>query len=336
MQQVRAGVVAVLTVVLGASAAARATPAAVRLDYARERGAARCPDDAALRAEVVRRLGVDPFTDDAPRALVVRLAGAPPRLTATIELVQGDRRSRRTLRSSAADCQELAGAVELAVSLAIDPLWQPAPDPRVEIVADAGATDGPRPPPASLDETIAVTDESELAPPPRRRGPWHVGVGSFLTAGSAPDLVIGVRLELGLRVGRLSFTVEPWMTLPAATSAPGGHVTMATAAASLVGCHDVAVVALCAHLAGGVLQAVGEGDGFLRRERVRTPFGAAGARVLYSVGVYPGISVRATADLLVPILRTELVAAGTAGKIPAWSSPWLLPSLGVAFVGHFP
>ena len=75
---------------------------------------------------------------------------------------------------------------------------------------------------------------------------------------------------------------------------------------------------------------------FESRARVRTPFGAAGGRVLYTAGVYPGISVRATADLLVPFLRTSLYADAMSGKIPAWSSPWLMPSIGVAFVGHFP
>jgi hypothetical protein len=339
MQQVRVGAAIVAAVLVCAAPPAAAAPAPIKLSYRRERGAARCPGEAELRAGVARRLGRDPFSDDATRALEVRVAGAPPRLVATIELAQGARRSRRTLRSTAGDCAELASAVELAVSLAIDPLAasrEPGADPAVEILAvDEPAPPASRPLPERLDGAIAVTDEP-LPPRRRGRGPWHVGVGSFLTVGSDPDLVIGVRLELGARAGPWAFTIEPWMTLPSATSAPGGHVSLATAAASLTGCRAAGPIWLCAHAAGGVLQAIGEGVGFERRARVRTPFGAAGGRVLFTAGVYPGISVRATVDLLVPVLRTELHAESSTGKIPAWSSPWLLPSLGLGFVGHFP
>jgi hypothetical protein len=114
-------------------ASARAQPPPVRLEYARGAGAEHCPEDAAVRSAVVARLGYDPFRDDAQRTVAAAIEGNKQRLRADVNLrdAAGAVTGTRRLVSDKNDCIELAAAMTLAISIAIDPqsLTRPAPPP---------------------------------------------------------------------------------------------------------------------------------------------------------------------------------------------------------------
>src|SRR6185503_8095001 len=142
-------------------AACAALPATARSDepgrarahllYVREAGAERCPDEAQLRAQVAARLGYDPFSASAPSTISVTLRRSARGLLARIELVDrtGEVTGARSLTAPEPDCVALAQAVELAVSLAVDPLRFVAP-----------------PAPAARPPTVPVAPPPEKKPPP--------------------------------------------------------------------------------------------------------------------------------------------------------------------------
>ncbi|WP_437334705.1 hypothetical protein [Sorangium sp. So ce394] len=79
--QVIAGAVAAgLSLLAAPSAAGEVLPGGARLSYARDPGAAACPDEEGFRNAVATRLGgVDPFSPDgAWRVTAVALAGDAP------------------------------------------------------------------------------------------------------------------------------------------------------------------------------------------------------------------------------------------------------------------
>src|SRR5262245_34038263 len=127
--------VALLAVVLlGVDARSSfAEPRRAQLRYARGPGAERCPDDATLRAAVTARLGYDPFTavaDGDVTIITVAIARAGRGLRAVIDLeARGSPAGRRVLASPRPGCDDLAPTLELAISIAIDPLSLDRPAP---------------------------------------------------------------------------------------------------------------------------------------------------------------------------------------------------------------
>ncbi|HEY3448467.1 MAG TPA: hypothetical protein VGK67_19080 [Myxococcales bacterium] len=117
--------------VLGAQAASEDELPTVRLLYSRAPEALGCPDEAALRRAVAARVGRDPFGE--PAQLVLRASVGPARtgLTARVEAAtsSGEPRGSRVLDSRGRGCAELASAMELAISIAIDPLCLAKPPP---------------------------------------------------------------------------------------------------------------------------------------------------------------------------------------------------------------
>jgi hypothetical protein len=125
----------------------RKPPAKVVLDYRRLAGAERCPSKPELEAQVRDILRRTPFARKAPRTVRCVLRGDNAQLAARVQLL--DSRSGRVLgvreiSGTGAGCEELGGAVALAIALAIDPLARP---PRLAPSATVTATP-PMPPPA--------------------------------------------------------------------------------------------------------------------------------------------------------------------------------------------
>lgn len=112
-------------------AAGAAEPPSFALSYQAPEGAG-CPTEDAVRAAVTGELGYDPWdpVDD----------GASPRIGVTIRAARGGVRGRVEMRATdgrhlgareleAPSCAELAGALTLAIAVAIDPLRAVAPPP---------------------------------------------------------------------------------------------------------------------------------------------------------------------------------------------------------------
>jgi hypothetical protein len=113
---------AVGTVFAAAPGEAQATPQ-LRLVYVREAGTESCPHEMELRMAVTSRLGYDPFSATASAAIVARLSVLDQALAGSVELVDenGISRGRRELSSNAEHCDELARALALSISIAVDP-----------------------------------------------------------------------------------------------------------------------------------------------------------------------------------------------------------------------
>jgi hypothetical protein len=126
----------------------RKPPTQVVLDYRRQAGAEGCPSKPELESEVRDILGRSPFARKAPRTVRCVLRADDGGLAARVQLVDG-RSGRvlgvRELSAAGPGCEELGGAVALAIALAIDPLARP---PRPPAAPTVTATP-PKPPPAA-------------------------------------------------------------------------------------------------------------------------------------------------------------------------------------------
>jgi hypothetical protein len=106
-------------------------PAAKTARLVYEREVPECPDESTLRNEVLARLGYDPFTQNSPRTMTASIERTRSGLRAHI--VFHDPGSKgggsRTLESTKNDCSELASAMVLAITIAIDPSSLTRPPP---------------------------------------------------------------------------------------------------------------------------------------------------------------------------------------------------------------
>jgi hypothetical protein len=183
-------------------------PAKVVLDYRRLAGAERCPSKPELEAEVRDILRRTPFARKAPRTVRCVLRGDKPGLAARVQLL--DSRSGRVLgvrelSGTGTSCEELGGAVALAIALAIDPLARP-----------------PRPPPAA---TVTATPPLPPAPvtPPPPPPPPPPSVSSPVATGAASAAGAGGKgvtstppTGSATRGGRLADAVPPAPLTPLA------------------------------------------------------------------------------------------------------------------------
>src|SRR5262249_3940922 len=150
----------------------------------------------------------------------------------------------RTLSSRRSDCGELASAMELAISIAIDPMSASRP-----------AAPAPAPTPAPTP-----------SPPPERERPkpvsvtpttFHASAGMIGTFGSAPGPALGVTLEGGARRGAVSLSLEGRVDVPASESLSMGEVSGSLLVGSLVPCLHRGVFAGCGLITGGALRGGG-------------------------------------------------------------------------------
>ncbi|AUX44302.1 hypothetical protein SOCE26_057660 [Sorangium cellulosum] len=199
---------AVMGLLCAAEAHAAPEPprAAVRLELVRRAGAEGCPDEGFLSAEVVRRLGADPFRDDAPEVLTVSIAREGPELTASLAL--RDREGETQWADgfgTSLGCEELLSGVALAiVAQLLGAPERAPPDPGPAPPATAlpppsrrAAPEPPRP---------ALLPPSPSAPPERLR--LEAGLGATLGLGITPGAAAGMTLAVGVRRSDWSVALE--------------------------------------------------------------------------------------------------------------------------------
>src|SRR5262249_43222302 len=112
-----------------------------RLVYVRGEGASTCPNESTLRQAIAARIGFDPFGAGARpsarevRVIIDRRAGG---LTAIVEVrgEDGALEGERSIESSASSCEELASAVVVTVSVALDPSARRAPAAQVPVATE--------------------------------------------------------------------------------------------------------------------------------------------------------------------------------------------------------
>jgi hypothetical protein len=313
--------------VAGSLPAARQTAGpTTRLEYVRSEGAERCPARAEVVAAVSARLGHDPFSDDGARVLRCEITRDGVGLRSIIELREATGRvaGARALASERSDCDDLAPAMLLVLSLAARPYaagvepfadspGEPPPSPTT-------TTTTTTPPPPSPAARRAITDEAPLRPPPvgvsrpappalarepRQPVTWRLGVGALGTAGVGPGLSWGAMGLVGFERGRLSLALEPRVDAPASVAAgSGGRVSFWTASAALVPCVRLGALATCAVVGAGALR--GEGQDVPGARTGIAPWISAGARLAWTLPLGPVAGLRAHAEVVALPVRTAL------------------------------
>jgi hypothetical protein len=313
-----------------ASAGARADPglAQAELRYSLGPGAGRCPEVAAMREAVAARLGYVPWREGASRTVAVTVERGGQELRARIELrdAAGRIEGQRELASRSADCRELAAAIELAVSLAVDPL---------SLARPSGQRLGPR----------AQSHDGEPIPEQKRASPGSgasdpapgqlevsASVGGHFAFASAPSPTGGLTLQGRLRVRALSAALEGRIDFPSYGDVPGGQVSTALYLGSVVGCYHPWRLMGCALFAAGGLRGTGHGlDG---AESHTLPYLACGLRLGIEIPIVPRLAVRVYGDFLVALSHITLQTSGEHAA-ELWSTPAVSGDLGLALVGTF-
>lgn len=289
-----------------------------------------CPDEAALRDDVARLLGRDPFRAEAERRFVVRWHRLPDGMAADLTVVDaGAERGARRLVSAPGECPALHRAIGLMLALALDPLRLAEPLPAAVVEAPiAAAPPADEPPidaspidasPIDASPTDASPTEAPTTPGVALSG--RLGLGA--TWGITPDL--GVGGALGARIGgsRFAVGVAARGVLPSATAFAGGEVQAALLGLSLDGCAALGPVELCALAIGG-WQPAG-GDGFVDEADLDALYLAGGLALAAPIALDTRWGLRPVLEVLAPITETRL----RIGDAEAWRTPAVNGAAGI-------
>ena len=312
------GVLLMVLLVPSSKVQAGRPPPLVRLTYERQSTAADCPDKAAVMDAVRARLGFDPFREPAEVIMRATVERRGEELNATLRMSssQDQPLGERHLVSNRAACAELASAMDLAISIAIDPLTVagPAPAP-VQIAAPPAPAAPPAvapPPPAPA---IPVFIEAELGAAGNTGGSLSPTLGFF--AGAA--------------LGRQSWSVlvEGRADLPTSRAVAGGQIDVSVLAGTLAPCLRRGRFGVC--VLGTFGQLRGSGRDLDAAQAVTTTYVALGGRVQADALRAGAFALRAQLDLVSPLSRTTLKVGGQ----PVWTTPSVSVSLGLAGVVTF-
>ena len=309
------------------------TPRRVRFEYARRPGAGACPEGGIIQAGVSARLGYEPFDDKAGDVVRVTVQSSGHGLEAQIEMTDatGGPKAERRLVSRERDCAELASAVELAVSIAIDPFRLS----RATVQQDPGVAPGAPADHRPDKESARSGPEVCVANAPAtvaQRGPLSglALAGVVGSLGAAPSPAVGVVIGAALRAGGWSLGLEGRADLPASKGLRAGEATTGLLAASLVPCAHLGVAAVCALGTAGALRA--SGHGLVDARQVTLPYAAVGARLALAFPVSPRWSARLHGDVTAPLTESKVVVDGDV----VWTSPILSAALGLGVAANFP
>ncbi|WP_437957749.1 hypothetical protein WME76_41650 [Sorangium sp. So ce119] len=250
---------AALSLMAAPSAAGEVLPGGARLSYARDPGAAACPDEEGFRNAVATRLGgVDPFSPDGAWRVEVAITRRANDFKAEVALYDGRGQPRGRQERAAPDCRALVDDITLTLSVAMRPLPAPtapdapapdeaateppraAPESQPPASPPAGAAPSPPPAPRRAPPPVRAAPPARAVPPavlPSVRPRLQLGAGPVLAAGFAPGLSVGFSGFVGLRWPDASLLVEARGDLPVtSTPRPGMTIDTAWLGGSVVPC----------------------------------------------------------------------------------------------------
>jgi hypothetical protein len=297
-----------------------------------------CPSDASLARAVAARLGYDPFQGGVGIAVRAHIEARGRGLTASVEAraEDGALLGRRELSSEHGDCEELARALALAISVAIDPFVLTRSDAEVvEPAPRLEAVEGALSPPPYESSSPAVAPIVPPAPaaPPRAsaRAPASPHLALTLDVlvgyGAVPSVRPAGALSLWWRASsRLGLEAELRYDGPGeAAGARGGAVRASAVSGRVYLCAGPTLWGLCAGSAQGLLLA--SGSGVDRPARAVGWVPAASAFFYVSWPRWPRhlLQLRVGADT--PLRRVALEV----NSVDAWSTPRVCVWGGVGF-----
>jgi hypothetical protein len=323
--------------VAGITTTALAAPTrSARFKYSRSAGASDCPEAEVLRAGVAARLGYEPFDDHADLIVSATVNRTGRTFEARIEIAGAEGRSvaERKLVSRESDCLELASAMELAISIAIDPFAgsRPRPAPPPAPVPTAVA---PPPPPPSP-QVIVVRELAPSAPPPLPVPiVFQVRLGALGAVGSTPGAAVGGNVQASAHRGSFSLGLEARGDLASTTTlysngAQVGAFDTSLLMGSLVPCASRGLFEGCALLSAGVIRA--SARDLQMPQQVNAPYLAVGARVGVEIPLGSILSAGVHGDVLAPTTETVLRVSGQA----VWTTPSISGALGLTMGARFP
>ena len=179
----------------------------VSLDYQTDPALAGCPSAADFRKAIVRQLGHDPFRENAPRRMLVRLYPTGPRMGGRVEWRDASDQweGERTFSARNESCAEMARAMALATAIQIDLLAIPeqaAPEkPAAEAKLPAAKLADAKPSVVASAPPVVVETTAPAPPSGEPRIAVDLGVGAIQDFGDAPIFVVP---RLAVAVGRPS------------------------------------------------------------------------------------------------------------------------------------
>lgn len=321
----------------------------VRLLYVREAGAESCPAEPDLRAAVTTRLGYDPFRAEAQRSVLARVAGSQGGLVGSIELMDeaGLSRGKRELRTDGATCDEMARAMALSMSIAVDPehaargdaVPEPASSAALPLPAEAESAVAPpaslapppKPPEPKPQPDRARRPLSDRLPVPAPRGTRiSLSLAGLSAAGIAPGLAFGG--ALGVQGQRGAWALGLGARLLRAPSTLVDRSTRLEAtlgAAELSGCLRGSVFEHC--LLGLAGKTWLDPNGVSQPRSASGVFGALGVRSGFAAQVSRQFGVFAHLEGLAVLspLRAQVDGADV------WAAPSVAATLAVGARAHF-
>jgi hypothetical protein len=320
--------------VLFLSHAALGLPSA-RLVYHLGPGADGCPDEKALRSEVAVRLGYDPFSSASDRTISLSITRDDNELRARAEWVEssGETRGLREMAMPLQRCDELARAMALSISIAIDPERErtgplaPASSSAVVPATGEPVLSATSVPASALSGGGAASPTRVDASGSLR---WEAGVGAFASAGTGPTPRFGGMASAALRVGRFSFGVEPRAEIP--SDAPNGRFAASLAELRVVPCiHLPNAVHTCVVASPGILSAWGLGNPLASTDS--TAIFGLGGRLGFELQLSGLLALRIQGDLVFHLVPVQVTWLGT----ELWRDRFRASvSLNPQLVVHFP
>jgi hypothetical protein len=312
---------------------ASAEPLKVRLEYLQDEASLRCSSPEALRGSISARLGRDPWDDAAPERLRVQVRREQVRWRATVEWfgASGQRKGLRELSSEREDCQELIQALELAITLVLDPPLfhkprvEPPPSPTASPAPIPAPEVQPLPPPVPTPSAPSAPDvQVPPVEPPSRAPVLAVGLGARASWGLLPATRAGLQAEGELRSERFSFSLDVTAWPPRTTPVEPARLRSMLVAAGARACVQVGPFGACPQLSAGLLRL--EGVGLANAHTAQAPWLAPGARLFVEWRLpLPRLRVRLLAEGQFVLTRHRFLA----GEVELWRPPSIGGSLGL-------
>jgi hypothetical protein len=321
--------------------------------YTRGLGAEKCPDEAALRQAVAKRLGYDPFFPSADRTIVASITLDNDKLKGQAELVDdhGIVRGTRDYTAPANECNELVYALALSISISIDPASAersgppnpPAAAPperrdQPAMPATAGVAHAePAPSPLAVitkpDERDLGNTTSSATPAPKGEWQWSVALDARVMFNSSPSTIFGGAAGISGRVRRFGGIVELGASWPSVSNvaSAGGSVSLKTSNAWMAAlpCVHFDPAFLCGVMMVGRFSAHRDDNAAIGDTHTTA---AAGGRLGGEAPLGDAFSFRISGDLLANLVRTPVTVEG----VEVWRAPVVWVSLSAALVFRFP